>query len=58
MNKTRGPPTKLTGDGIHKTNGEVSRFLVPRSLRGVNIIRGWDGWAGRATLHDTDDAVR
>ena len=21
---------------------------------GVNITIGWDGWAGRATLHDTD----
>ena len=23
---------------------------------GVNITIGWDGWAGRATLHDTDAA--
>ena len=29
-------------------------YSGPATLLGVNIISGWDGWAGHATLHDTD----
>ena len=31
-----------------------SPAFYSRCAQGVNITIGWDGWAGRATLHDTD----